>query len=259
MAIPHAQPGQVIDVGASGEAPVEARSHALFKSDDLEVIRLVLAAGRSLPPHRVAGDITVLCLEGRIDVSTEGRSHVLSATQMLFLEGGVRHGVTALENASALVTIALRKSAPAREPTGAVLRQATMADSAGIWDVRYAVRENTLRRGKLDDDDMQREIERSGRGWVVEDAGRIVAFAVGNADTGNIWALFVHPDAEGRGHGGRLHDTMVEWLWSRGLERLWLTTGPGTRAQGFYERRGWQNLGLTDQGEILFELRRVPD
>ena len=137
-----------------------------------------------------------------------------------------------------------------------LLRQATRADAAAIWDVRYAVRENTLRRGVLDDEDLRREIEDSGRGWVVEEDGHIVAFAIGNADSGNIWALFVHPDAEGRGHGGRLHDTMVEWLWSRGLGRLWLTTGVGTRAQGFYERRGWRQHELTDHGEILFELLR---
>lgn len=256
MAIPHAQSGQVIDLGASAEQTIETRSHALFKSDDLEVIRLVLAPGRPLPPHRVAGDITVLCLAGRIDVSTDERSHVLGAAQMLFLPGGVRHGVTALEPATALVTIALRKPMP--RAAAAVLRQATMADAAGIWDVRYAVHENTLAHGKLDDHDLQREIEISGRGWVVEDAGRVIGFAIGNAETGNIWALFVHPDAEGRGHGGRLHDTMVEWLWSRGRERLWLTTGPGTRAQGFYERRGWRHQGLTEHGEILFELRRLP-
>ena len=39
---------------------------ALFKTEELEVIRLVLAAGKSLPPHKVPGEITIQCLEGRI-------------------------------------------------------------------------------------------------------------------------------------------------------------------------------------------------
>jgi quercetin dioxygenase-like cupin family protein len=82
---------------------------ALFKSEHLEVIRLVLTAGKSLPPHKVPGEITVQCIEGKIDVTAEGKSQVIRAGQMLYLSGGVTHGVVALEDASALVTIALIK------------------------------------------------------------------------------------------------------------------------------------------------------
>jgi GNAT superfamily N-acetyltransferase len=74
-----------------------------------------------------------------------------------------------------------------------------------------------------------------GRGWVVEIQGGIVGFAIANATDGNVWALFVHPDHERRGYGRRLHDVMVSWLWEQGALKLWLTTDPGTRAQGFYE------------------------
>jgi len=140
-----------------------------------------------------------------------------------------------------------------------VLRQATMADAVGIWDVRYAVQENTLRRGVIGDEDLRREIEDTGRGWVVDDQGRITAFAIGNAVSGNIWALFVHPDVQGQGHGSRLHDTMVDWLWSRGLQSLWLTTGPLTRARAFYESRGWFPIDSPDataHGDIRLEMRR---
>jgi GNAT superfamily N-acetyltransferase len=65
--------------------------------------------------------------------------------------------------------------------------------------------------------------------------------------------LFVHPDHERRGYGRMLHDTMVEWLFSRGLERLWLTTDPHTRAQRFYDTAGWECVGSTDGGELRFE------
>jgi len=80
---------------------------ALFKSAELEVMRLVLAAGKAAPPHKVAGEITIQCIEGRLDVTIAGASHVLEAGQLLFLAGGVVHGVTALQDSSALVTIAL--------------------------------------------------------------------------------------------------------------------------------------------------------
>ncbi|MGE0032195.1 MAG: GNAT family N-acetyltransferase [Steroidobacteraceae bacterium] len=133
------------------------------------------------------------------------------------------------------------------------LRQAVRADVREIQRVRRAVRENRLVSVVITDDEVIAAIEQTGRGWVVEDDGRIVAFAIGNAGNGNIWALFVESGYEGRGHGRRLHDEMVSWLWSCGLKRLWLTTGKKTRAQRFYELAGWQNGGIQPNGEILFE------
>lgn len=109
MAIPHASPGQVIAVQPFGARLRSEKTVALFKSEDLELMRLVLPAGKSLPPHKVAGEITVQCIEGRIDVTADGRSHVLGAGQLLYLSGNVLHAVVALEDASALVTVALRK------------------------------------------------------------------------------------------------------------------------------------------------------
>lgn len=137
----------------------------------------------------------------------------------------------------------------------AILRQCTRADFPGMWAVRYAVRENPLSPGRLDDSDMIEETEVSGRGWVIEVDGEIVAFAIGNARSGNIWALFVDPGHEGRGYGRRLLAAMTEWLWSQGLRRLSLSTDPGTRAEAFYTRCGWIPLGLNARGEMRFELR----
>jgi quercetin dioxygenase-like cupin family protein len=109
MAISHAQSGQVIDLQPLGTRLHSEKTVALFKAQDLELMRLVLPRGKSMPAHKVAGEITVQCIEGRIDITVEGHSHVLSAGQLLYLSGGVLHGVVALEDASALVTIALRK------------------------------------------------------------------------------------------------------------------------------------------------------
>jgi GNAT superfamily N-acetyltransferase len=136
-------------------------------------------------------------------------------------------------------------------PMAPTLRQTENDDIAEIFRVRYAVRENTLPPGVISDEDVRRAIEDTGRGWVVEAEGQVVAFAIGNAVDGNIWALFVHPD------GRRLHAEMTQWLWSQSLQTLWLTTGPGTRARGFYERLGWWNVGRTAKGELRFELHRT--
>lgn len=134
-----------------------------------------------------------------------------------------------------------------------MLRQAVRADVPAIHRVRMSVRENKLVSTVITEADTIHAIEVLGRGWVVEVDGEIVAFAIGNAKTGNIWALFVHPDHEARGYGRQLHDTMIDWLWSQGLRHLWLSTEPGTRAQRFYEKAGWLNRGKTDAGEVRFE------
>jgi GNAT superfamily N-acetyltransferase len=138
-----------------------------------------------------------------------------------------------------------------------MLRQALASDIAGIQRVRQSVRENRLVSTVISDVDVEEAIEKIGRGWVIESAGQVVAFAIGNAQNGNIWALFVHPEHERLGYGRRLHDTMVDWLWSQGLERLWLTTAPGTRAQSFYESAGWQLVGSTQHGELRYEMQRA--
>jgi len=108
MAMPHAAPGQVVDVGPLGVELKREATVALFKGDDLEVMRVVLQAGKSLPPHKVPGEITIHCLEGVVDITSETTSHVLRAGQMLYLRGHALHSVTALQDCSALVTIALR-------------------------------------------------------------------------------------------------------------------------------------------------------
>jgi quercetin dioxygenase-like cupin family protein len=107
MAIPHATPGQVIDVRPLGASLRDATTMALVKTGRLEVIRLMLPAGKQIPGHKVPGEITVQCLEGSIDFTAEGRTQRLEAGQMLFLSGGEEHSLKGLEDASVLVTILL--------------------------------------------------------------------------------------------------------------------------------------------------------
>ncbi len=110
MAIVHAQPGQPVNVSPLGPRLAGEKTVALFKSEELEVIRLVLQAGKALPPHKVPGEITIQCLEGRMAVGAGDTRHMLGAGQLLYLGGGVLHDVTALEDASALVTIVLHRA-----------------------------------------------------------------------------------------------------------------------------------------------------
>ena len=134
------------------------------------------------------------------------------------------------------------------------LRQANQGDIAGMQRVRWAVRENALSGpNRITEADYIAALGDLGRTWIIEADGAIAAFATGYK-AGSIWALFVHPDYEGRGYGKALHSIMVNWLWSLGLTRLWLTTGPGTRAEGFYRSRGWVPCGVDPGGDLRLEL-----
>lgn len=109
MAIAHAASGQLIDVQPLAGQFSEARTVALFKSTGLEVIRLVMPAGKTTPAHGIKSEVTVHCLEGVVELIAHGQTQRLTAGQLVWLEGGVEHALTALENASLLLTIALKK------------------------------------------------------------------------------------------------------------------------------------------------------
>lgn len=107
MALHHASSGELIDVRPLGDALRNATSHALFKSDHLEVLRLVLPAGKSLPPHEVAGELTAQCLEGRVEFTAAGATRQMREGDLICLTGCEDYSIRALEDASCLVSIVL--------------------------------------------------------------------------------------------------------------------------------------------------------
>ena len=109
MALPHARSGQIIDVSPLGSGLRSAVSTALFKAEDLEVMRLVLLSGKGIPPHKVAGEVTIQCIEGVVEVSSD-EVQTLEAGKMMYLRGDEVHSLRAIEDASMLVTIFLDRS-----------------------------------------------------------------------------------------------------------------------------------------------------
>jgi GNAT superfamily N-acetyltransferase len=138
------------------------------------------------------------------------------------------------------------------------LRPASSADMPGIARVRFAVRENVLTPEQLaargiTNDSVAASLLADRRGWVAERAGEIVAFSMADRADPSIFALFVLPDCEGRGLGGRLLEEAMQWLWQQGAQRVWLTTGPDTRAHRFYVKRGWARVGDEPGGDVRLE------
>jgi quercetin dioxygenase-like cupin family protein len=107
MAIPHAKSGAVIDVRPLGAALAQTKTETLLKTATLEVIRLVMAAGKEIERHDVPGEITVHCLEGDVEFRVGDLKRALTAGSFLYLEGAVEHSLYANENSSLLVTIIL--------------------------------------------------------------------------------------------------------------------------------------------------------
>jgi len=86
MVLPHAQPGEVIDVHPLGPALGGTRTATLVKTPTLEVIRLIIPADKEVcHHHEMTGEVMVHCLEGLITVQINGDSRVLEAGQTLYL------------------------------------------------------------------------------------------------------------------------------------------------------------------------------
>jgi quercetin dioxygenase-like cupin family protein len=98
----------VVDVRPLGVAEFQStRTTTLVKTDQLELIRLVLPKGKNIAEHEVEGEITVQCLEGRVEFRSNDITRVLSAGQLVYLAGGSKHSLIALDDASLLITILL--------------------------------------------------------------------------------------------------------------------------------------------------------
>ncbi len=108
MAIPHAKSGEVIDVRPLGSGLAAASTTTLVKTKTLEIIRLVIPAGKDIPEHHAPGEITVQCLEGKVAFKSGNATQNLEAGQLLYLSSAAPHSLSGIEDASILLTILLR-------------------------------------------------------------------------------------------------------------------------------------------------------
>ena len=136
-----------------------------------------------------------------------------------------------------------------------IFREAQTADIPQMQIVRHSVKENTLSDPALvQDKDVEDYMTRRGKGWVCEINKTIAGFAIVSVTDHNVWALFVKPGFEKKGIGRRLHDEMMDWYFSQTVETIWLGTAPFSRAEAFYRKAGWREVGKHGKGEIKFEM-----
>ena len=117
--------------------------------------------------------------------------------------------------------------------------------------VRFSTIENAVTLAELRDENgvtpgiMREALRTASRGWVCEEAGTIVGFAIGHGPSGEVKVVAVTPGHEGRGIGKTVLGHVRDWLFAQGHARIWLCANPdpGIRASGFYRRLGWRRTG----------------
>lgn len=139
------------------------------------------------------------------------------------------------------------------------IRPATEADVATLFAIRTSVRQNHLSHGQLAElgitpASVAEAIRLGPCCWLAEADGVAAGFAMVDGTAGEVFALFVRPEYEGRGVGRLLLATAETSLF-REHARIWLVTdgSDGIRANAFYQRQGWQRVANLDARDVRYE------
>ena len=136
-----------------------------------------------------------------------------------------------------------------------IIREANLNDIPKIQIVRNSVAENTLSDPNLvTDKDCEEFLTQRGKGWVCEVDLEVVGFAIVDLKDNNVWALFLNPKYEKKGFGKKLHTVMLDWYFSQTKKNLWLGKAFNTRAEAFYRKAGYTEIGLHGTKEVKFEI-----
>src|SRR5271169_2054989 len=109
MPTPQGKVGELVDVRPLGSALASSERIALLRAEQVEIIRLLVPAGKEIPEHKAKGEIVVQCLEGRVAYTVFGKTLILEAGKLLYMPMGEPHSVKGIENASLLLTVFLPK------------------------------------------------------------------------------------------------------------------------------------------------------
>lgn len=105
MATHHASPGEIVDLATWAQDVPDEKTKVIVKTDEMELVRLVLSAGKEFADHKVAGPCVIHCLTGEIECVAMGTTQVLAPGQLLYLMPGEQHSVKAVVNSVVLLTI----------------------------------------------------------------------------------------------------------------------------------------------------------
>jgi quercetin dioxygenase-like cupin family protein len=108
MALPHANPLDVINVAPLGPGLAQAVSTSLIKTDRIQLLHLVLPARHDVPQHHVADECSIHCLEGEIEVVMPGGARHLRPGNLVVLPAGQPYSLRARSDSGVLMTLLLQ-------------------------------------------------------------------------------------------------------------------------------------------------------
>lgn len=101
----HVQSGEIINLEMlKGDMQVDA-SYALIKTEDMEVIRMALPAGKDIDEHHLDGEVSIQCLKGHIQFHIDDSVLDLKPEDWVFLQKKQPFSYTAKEDTILLATI----------------------------------------------------------------------------------------------------------------------------------------------------------
>ncbi len=137
-------------------------------------------------------------------------------------------------------------------------------DIETLFEIRTSVVENYQSREEIAElgitpESVANMLETDCCAWIAEIGDRPIGFAIANASERTILGLFVLPAFESRGVGRALMHAAESWLWSQGIDEIWLLTGndPSLRAYGFYLHLNWVPVGVELAGDFKGEMKFI--
>lgn len=130
-----------------------------------------------------------------------------------------------------------------------------------FYEIRFSVEENLVHPHQikyLQRNQAIADIEQGG-GWICKVNDDYAGFCFGIfVEKPIIGGLFVKPEYQSKGIGTELLNKVTNWMFEQGTDEIKLTTDPGSKAEFFYRRRGWEYIGPDEFGiQIEFKKKKT--
>lgn len=144
------------------------------------------------------------------------------------------------------------------------IRIVQQSDIQVLFEIRSSVKENHQSREEIaalgiTPESVSDMLATDCCAWIAEIERQPIGFSIANATEKTIFGVFILPDFEGLGAGRKLMQAAEDWLFSNGLQEIWLVTGndPNLRAYGFYLHLGWKPVGIELVGDFEGEMKFI--
>lgn len=104
MATDQIESGKSVHIAGNQQTMSELPTGRVFGGKTFDVYRMAFPAGKEIPEHDAPGEITVQCLEGRLEFTAGNQTVVMTPGSLLYLDATVRHALKAIEDSAVLVT-----------------------------------------------------------------------------------------------------------------------------------------------------------